>query len=340
MSRKSVTLVASSVLLSVAALGGIAFGERKDVAVRATYMRPVDISYPPDNPFTTTKHDLGKQLFFDTIFSGSRTRSCATCHSPTLSWGDGLARAHGEGKSPLALRSPTLLDVAWSFRLGWDGKFRTLESVAFTPITAPGNMNVPEATLIARLQAEPAYPPRFAAAFEDGQINRRNIELALATFERSIVSSKAPFDRWIEGDEAAVDEAAKRGFGLFNGKAHCAACHSGWNFTDGSFHDIGTAAGDDIGRGRFFPTSEKLKYAFKTPTLRDVTRRAPYMHNGSIATLQEVIDLYDKGGVDRSSRSELIRSLGLTQVEKHDLIAFLATLSGAYEEDNRAALAK
>ena len=137
------------------------------------------------------------------------------------------------------------------------------------------------------------------------------------------MSGDAPFDRWIKGDEHAIDNAAKRGFDLFNGKAHCAACHTGWAFSDSSFHDIGVARGDDIGRGRLFPTSEKLRYAFKTPTLRDVARRAPYMHDGSVATLSEVIDLYNKGGIDRPSRAEDIKPLGLTAQEKADLIAFL-----------------
>ena len=229
----------------------------------------------------------------------------------------------------MALRSPTLLNVAWSVRLGWDGKFRDLETVAFTPITARANMNVPEATLLERLKATPNYPRQFAAAFDDGQISRENVELALATFERSIVSGPAPFDRWVQGDETAVSDSAKRGFRLFDGKAQCSSCHSGWNFTDGSFHDIGSATGADIGRGRLFPTSEKLQYSFKTPTLRDVALRGPYMHNGAEPTLEAVVELYDKGGIDRPSRSESIRPLGLSQKEKQDLLAFLETLTGA-----------
>ena len=155
--------------------------------------------------------------------------------------------------------------------------------------------------------------------------------MALATFERSIVSTGAPFDRWIDGDETAIDESAKRGFDLFNGKANCAACHSGWAFTDASFHDIGTARNDDIGRGRLFPTSVKLQYAFKTPTLRDVARRGPYMHDGSVPTLEAVIDLYDRGGIERSSRADEIHPLGLTKDEKADLIAFLHTLDGTLQ---------
>lgn len=137
------------------------------------------------------------------------------------------------------------------------------------------------------------------------------------------------FDRWIRGDENAIDTSAKRGFEIFNGKGRCADCHSGWAFTDGSFHDIGVAQDDDIGRGRLFPTSVKLRHAFKTPTLRDVARRAPYMHDGSLPTLEAVIDLYNRGGIERPSRSELIGPLGLTKQEKEDLIAFLETLTSS-----------
>jgi cytochrome c peroxidase len=125
---------------------------------------------------------------------------------------------------------------------------------------------------------------------------------------------------------------------LFNGKAHCASCHSGWAFTDASFHDIGTAKHDDIGRGLLFPSSVKLRYAFKTPTLRDVARRAPYMHDGSVATLGAVIDLYDRGGIERPSRSDLIVPLGLSKDEKADLIAFLQTLNGTSESVSLPAL--
>jgi len=272
---------------------------------------------------------LGRMLFFDPLLSGSGVRSCASCHNPSLSCGDGLPRAIGEKRS--VWRAPTLLNVAWTPRLGWDGHFRDLESVAFGPITAPGNMNLPEKTLIERLSAILGYVDAFAAAFGDGEITRRKIELAIATFERSIVSGEAPFDRWIKGDETAISEPAKRGFDLFNSKADCASCHKGWLLTDSSFHDIGIAKGDDIGRARLFPKSIKLRYAFKTPTLRDVARRAPYMHNGSVATLDEVIDLYDRGGIDRPSRSDSISPLRLTKDEKADLIAFLRALTSVPE---------
>jgi cytochrome c peroxidase len=317
-------------VLAVAAVGAgvYAFGDHPgQSAVREAYRRPAEIPFPEDNPFSKVKADLGQMLFFDPILSGPQTRSCGTCHDPALAWGDGRPRAVGE--RPLPLRSPTLLAIAWIPRLGWDGKFRDLESVAFGPINSPANMNFSETGLIERLGTVPRYVETFAAAFGPNAINKRNIELALATFERTIVPEPAPFDRWIEGDSSAISTAAKRGFDLFNGKARCAGCHNGYAFSDGSFHDIGTAREADIGRGRMFPNSVKLRYAFKTPTLREVARRAPYMHDGSIATLDDVIDLYDRGGIERPSRSVLIRPLGLTTDEKTDLIAFLDTLTSA-----------
>jgi cytochrome c peroxidase len=298
--------------------------------LRESYQRPRAIPYPEDNPYSAAKAELGRLLFFDPILSGSQSRSCSTCHNPGLSWGDGLPKAIGENQAALPLRAPTLIDVAWLSRLGWDGKFADLEAVTFGPITGRANMNLPDpAVLIARLSAIPGYVRGFAVSFGDGGINRRNIELALATYQRSLVAGEAPFDRWVKGDETAIDPAAKRGFTLFTTKARCTECHSGPSFTDGSFHDIGTAQGEDIGRGRFFPTSVKLRYAFKTPTLRDVARRGPYMHDGSVATLEKVVELYDKGGIARPSRAETIRPLGLSDSEKTDLIAFLRTLDGA-----------
>jgi cytochrome c peroxidase len=296
-------------------------------ALKRQYWRPAGIPYPKDNPYGRAKEELGRALFFDPILSGARVRSCATCHNPGLSWGDGEPRAIGENQIRLPLRSPTLLNIAWVPKLGWDGHFHDLESVAMGPITGQTNMNLPEQDLVDRLSALPGYVAAFDAAFGTGGVTTEKIEQSLATFERTIVSADAPFDRWVRGDEAAISASAKRGFALFNGKANCAACHSGWAFTDAAFHDIGVAKDDDLGRGRLFPTSVKLQHAFKTPTLRDVARRSPYMHDGSVATLTDVIDLYDRGGIDRPSRDNEIRPLHLLGREKTDLIAFLNTLS-------------
>ena len=292
------------------------------------YVRPEEVPFPASDPYSETKAALGRMLFWDPVLSGAGVRSCASCHDPGLSWGNGLARSIGEDQKTMPVRVPTLLDVAWGDIFAWDGHFPDLESVAFGPITSPAIMNRKVPDLIVALKAIPGYRRAFATAFPDGAITRPHIEQALATFERTIVAGEAPFDRWIDGNDNAISPAAQRGFDLFNGKAGCAECHRGWNFTDGAFYDIGSAKGDDIGRGRLFPTSTKLRYAFKVPTLRDVARRGPYMHDGSEPTLAAVIDLYDRGGIDRPSRSELIKPLHLTSGEKNDLIAFLQTLTG------------
>jgi cytochrome c peroxidase len=326
----------AAVLILMFGAGGSIFaaGEAGLRTLLAQYRRPAGIPYPNEDRFSRAKYELGRTLFFDPILSGAKVRSCSSCHNPGLSWADGQPHAIGEDQKPLSsgLRAPTLLNVAWTPRLGWDGHFHDLESVAISPITSPENMHLPEQAMLERLSAIPGYARAFDAAFGKGEIATPKVEEALATFERSIVSRDAPFDRWIMGDPNAINASAKRGFALFNGKANCAACHSGWAFTDASFHDIGVAKGDDIGRGRFFPSSVKLQYAFKTPTLRDVTWRGPYMHDGSLPTLADVIDLYDRGGIDRPSRDEAIHQLNLRPGEKADLIAFLQTLDGKRDQ--------
>jgi cytochrome c peroxidase len=140
------------------------------------------------------------------------------------------------------------------------------------------------------------------------------------------VSSRAPFDAWIEGDEAAISQQAVRGFVLFNTKARCVDCHIGWNFTDDSFHDIGLASAD-IGRAKILPGIEKMIYAFKTPGLREISLRGPYMHDGSVPTLEAVMDHYNRGGIDRPSRSAQIKPLSLSKQESADLVAFMKTLN-------------
>jgi cytochrome c peroxidase len=149
---------------------------------------------------------------------------------------------------------------------------------------------------------------------------------AIATYERTVVSEPAPFDAWIEGNEKAISEEAKRGFVIFNTKAQCSSCHEGWNFTNEGFQDIGLVSAD-VGRGQFLPDVIKMKHAFKTPGLREIARRGPYMHDGSMATLEEVVEHYDRGGVDRPSRSDLMKPLALSSQEKSELVAFLKTLT-------------
>lgn len=325
-----IAAVAVALLLRIAFSGAVADAAAPPqptlAALKADFGRPKTTPFPSDDPYSKAKAHLGELLFWDPILSGNGTQSCASCHNPGLSWTDGLRL--GVGTQEMKTHTPTMLNIAWAPILGWDGHFPSLEAVAFDgPITNPGIMNRKPADLIGALSAIPGYRAAFAAAFSDHAITEAHIADALATFERTIVSGSAPFDRWIAGDESAIDARAKHGFALFTGKAGCSNCHIGWAFTDEGFYDVGTTTGDDIGRARLFPNTVKLKYAFKVPTLRDVARRAPYMHNGSEATLADVIDLYDRGGIDRPSRADFIKPLHLTAQEKADLIAFLDTLT-------------
>lgn len=291
------------------------------------YRRPAGPPYPPDNAHTPEREELGRTLFFDPRLSGSGWISCATCHNPALDWGDGLPRALGHGMRVLGRRTPTILNLGWAEALFWDGRAETLEEQALGPIAAAGEMNLPLDRLEARLRAIPGYRPLFDRAYPDEPIGPPTVAKALATFERTVASGEAPFDRWAAGDPEAIPAAAARGFGLFVGKANCAACHSSWRFTDDSFHDIGLP-GDDPGRGAVLPDIEVSQFAFKTPTLRNADRRGPYMHDGSVPTLEAVVDHYDRGGrVARPGRSREVRPLGLTGPEKADLLAFLHTLT-------------
>lgn len=293
---------------------------------KTKYLRPASIPFPADNRFSKPRELLGRTLFFDPRLSGSKTISCATCHNPGFAWGDALPKAVGQGMKPLQRRTPTLLNSAWADLLYWDGRANSLEEQALGPIAAPLEMDSRLDELAATLGGLVEYRALFARAYPGEPIGPAVVARALATYERTIVSGSAPFDEWISGCGSAISESAKRGFDLFNSKAVCQKCHSGWNFTDNGFHDIGLDDADS-GRGAELPL-ESMQHAFKTPTLRNADRRGPFMHNGSAATLEEVIDLYDRGGLaKRPSLAPEIVPLHLTAQEKADLIAFLHTLT-------------
>jgi cytochrome c peroxidase len=295
-------------------------------ALKALYRRPAVIPFPKDNPYTPGKAALGKKLYFDTRISVSSAQSCGSCHSPMYGWGDGLAVGVGYGMNKLGRHSPTVVNAAWSDIFMWDGRLPTLEDQALGPIQSAGEMNMPLDLLMARLNSIPEYKPLFEGAFPQEGMSPKTLARAIATYERTIVSERSPFDAWIEGNETAISAEAKRGFEVFNGKAQCASCHEGWNFTNEGFQDIGLPS-EDVGRGQFLPGVVKMQHAFKTPSLREIARRSPYMHDGSLATLEQVVNHYDGGGVDRPSRSDLMRPLNLTAQEKSDLVAFIESLT-------------
>ena len=297
------------------------------VQLKDEYRRPSSIPFPADNPYTPAKAALGKRLYFDTRLSAANLLSCASCHNPSFAWGDGQPKGVGHNMWQLGRRSPSIINAAFSQIFMWDGRASSLEEQALGPIKTDVEMNLPLDQLIERLKAIAEYAPLFDLAFPNEGITEKTIAKAIATYERTVVSGRAPFDAWIEGDDGAISEEAKRGFVLFNTRARCSSCHSQWNFTDDSFHDIGLS-GADIGRGRHMPRVVRMQNAFKTPGLREIARRGPYMHDGSIATLAAVIDHYDRGGLERPSRSELIKPLQLSAQDKADLVAFLHTLTG------------
>jgi cytochrome c peroxidase len=278
------------------------------------------------NALRPLRVDLGKTLFFDPRLSGSNWISCGTCHNPTMGWSDGLPTGIGEGQQALRRATPTIINTAFNHLQMWDGRFRSLEDQALGPIESKVEMNQDLDELVKELKAISGYVKLFKEAYPVQGISKQTIAEALASFERTIVSTEAPFDRWIKGDEYAISSAAKRGFKLFEGKAHCATCHSGYNFTDDGFHNIGLKS-KDPGRFGIVPVAV-TKGAFKTPTLRNITETAPYMHNGAYATLEEVIEHYVRGGDSKSNLSPNFKKAELNDEEKSDLLEFLKTLTG------------
>lgn len=301
-----------------------------DIAdLKKNFVRPTEIPYPDDNKYSDAKVMLGKILYFDPRLSKSGTQSCATCHNPSFSWEDGMSLGTGNEHKKLGRASPTILNLAWDELYFWDGRADSLEAQALGPIQSKGEMAMDLDTMMVMLNKVEEYKPLFSAAFPDEKgeiVTKENIAKAIATFERGVVSGEAPFDKWVNGDEAALSEEEKRGFVLFNKKANCVACHSGWNFSDSSFHDIGLKT-EDLGRGKLVANIVPMQHAFKTVGLRNIDRRAPYMHDGSFATLDAVVEHYNSGFTQRESLSEQIKPLNLTPDEKTDLVAFLHTLT-------------
>lgn len=293
--------------------------------IKAHYVRPTDIPTPEDNPLTEAKVSLGQALFFDPRLSGSNAISCASCHNPGFAWEDIRATSLGDSATVLGRHTPTILNMAWGELYFWDGRAESLEEQALGPIQSEVEMAQDLPSLIMELNAIPGYVNAFEEAFPGVGITEDTLAKAIASFERTVISGESPFDKWVSGDENAISDSAKKGFELFNGKARCSACHSGWNFTDWSFHDIGLESAD-IGRYGILDF-DSLRHAFKTPGLRNIVERAPYMHDGSIATLEAVIDHYNDGFVKRDSLSTEMAELGLTSKEKADLLAFLKSLS-------------
>lgn len=285
---------------------------------------PDTIEYPSGFPPTPAEIALGKTLFFDPRLSTDRTVSCATCHNPDLGLGDGLARSHGVNGAPTPRNAPHLHNLAWTPLLFWDGRAASLEDQALAPIQAPGEMAMDLPVLLARLNGVPHYQQAFQEVYGAGPATSTHLASALASFERSLVVRNTAYDRWQAGDDRALGPEAVRGLGLFLGKASCIDCHSGPNFSDGSFHNLGLG-GTDRGRAAIVPGAA-AEGAFKTPGLRNALLTAPYFHDGRIESLEAVVRFYNRGG-DAPTPDPLVRPLGLTDREVLDLVAFLGALT-------------
>lgn len=284
---------------------------------------------PDGNPVTSEKVALGQKLYFDPRLSKDDTVACATCHDPLHAFAEPRPVSLGVGGATGARNAPTVLNAAFLQEQFWDGRAATLEEQSKGPLVNPVEMAMPDHAAVERkVQGLPEYAPLFESAFGDGKVTIDRIAQAIASFERTLITLEAPIDRFIAGDTKAISPAAQRGWELFNGKARCNTCHGHVGafplFTDELYHNLGV--GSDP--GRFAITKEpKDTGAFKTPHLRNVAKTAPYMHDGSEATLALVIDFYNRGGNANPNLDGGMRPLGLTDAEKADLVALLETFT-------------
>ncbi len=304
---------------------------------------------PEENPLTPEKIALGRKLFFDRRLSRDRTIACATCHDPRRAFSDGRVVPLGVFGRKGSRNVPTLLNRAYGSAYFWDGRARTLEAQVLQPIELRNEMDMTIGEVLLRLKSEASYGRLFRRAFSR-EANQEDFARALASYLRTILAGNTPVDRYLSGERGALSEPARRGLALFRGKANCAACHLGPNFTDERFHNTGVAwvrssatqpisedrtwqDGEWLDPGRFAITGKEAdRGAFKTPTLREVALTAPYMHDGSMATLEDVIEFYDRGANPNPYLDPELRPLRLTTGEKEALLAFLRSLSGTIRE--------
>lgn len=316
---RSVAFVLPLVILLAA---GPAPADEKAAPKTPAGLKPVPI--PRDNPPTAAKIELGKQLFFDPRLSVDDTISCASCHDPAKGWSNGSQFATGIGGQLGGRSAPTIINSAYQKLQFWDGRAVELEGQALGPMQNPIEMNMKLTELVPKVNKIPGYKKQFQAVF-GSEATPETLAKAIAAFERTILSGDAPFDRFKAGDKKALSASAQRGMNVFFNKASCSACHVGPNFTDGSFHNIGVGMDKpepDVGR---FAETKVVgdRGGFKTPTLREIARTAPYMHDGGLKTLEDVVEYYNKGGIPNPQLDEEIFPLKLTDEQKTDLVTFL-----------------
>lgn len=293
------------------------------------------IPWPKNNPYSKEKAELGRLLYFDKRLSSDQTISCASCHNKPCGYGDCTSIAVGIDQTKGTRHSPSIINSAYFRVLFWDGRANSLEEQSAGPLANVKEMakatNPHEAhqQCVERVKTISGYKPLFKKAFGNEEITMDHITQAIATFERTVLSGNSPYDRYMAGDRSALTQEQIRGMSLFK-KTGCMNCHIEPIFTDDRFHNIGVGMKDpNPDLGRYLITHDKNDWgAFKTPPLREIVHSAPYMHDGSMKTLKEVIDYYNDGGIKNDNLHPLMRPLNLTEEDKKALISFLQALSG------------
>jgi len=319
--------------------GGLAVPIGAPVEIKPPLGLP-PVPIPSDNPPTEATITLGRRLFYDRRLSIDNTVSCASCHNPALAYSDGKQLPEGVGRQRGRRNAPSLLNVAYREAFFWDGRSPSLEAQAQEPVRNPLEMAHTLQGVVERLMADASYRAAFEKAFGPGPMTYQEVGKALASFERTLLCGNSPFDRYFFGhDPLALSESAKRGLEVFRNPAegNCETCHrmgSGYAlFTDNKFHNdsVGPTGDNDdpIDLGHYLITRiEADKGAFRTPSLRNVALTAPYFHDGSRATLQDVIGFYIRGGNPVRYRDKEIQSIWLSGQDRADLEAFLESLTG------------
>jgi cytochrome c peroxidase len=288
------------------------------------------VPWPEDNPYSPARAELGRILFFDGRLSANGIVACAFCHEPEHAFAGGTRLSRGVNGKLETRRTPTLINRAWGKSQFWDGRALTLEAQIIVPLTNPDEMGMTPEQVVQRISGIQGYQPLFAAAFGDNAVTFDRITKAVATFERTIVSGNSAYDRYRAGDKSALTKQQKDGLEFFNKKGECAECHSGPNFTNEKFANLGIGMAQvDPDPGREAITKKRGDLGkFKTPTLRDLARRAPYMHDGSEKNLSEVLDVYAKGGLPNPHLDTRLTPFYLDEETRQALLTFLDSLNG------------
>jgi cytochrome c peroxidase len=303
---------------------------------RASTPRGLDpyLPIPADNPQSEAKIALGRKLFFDRQLSADGSMSCATCHDPNRGFADRHPVAIGIRGRRGVRNAPSLLNRGYGEVFFWDGRAATLEAQVVQPIDNPDELGLSVAAVVTRLGRDPAYAAEFRQVFQRA-VTRMDLARALASYVRTIQSGDAPFDRYESGEPSALTAEERLGLRVFRGKGLCTSCHFGPTLSDERFHNTGVAwsgsAFTDEGRAAV-TKNPRDRGAFKTPSLRDVARTAPYMHDGSLASLEDVVAFYSEGGRTNAGLDRDLLPLRLSPVEQAALVAFLKSLNGTISE--------